>query len=407
MSEHNNIQADHPGMGTATTAGPDNRTLKRVGIGAAVVALCVVAIGTATRISATNDLRQTATDASIPTVAVVTPSASGEGNALVLPGNVQAFNSAAIYARTNGYVRRWLADIGDHVGAGQPLAILDAPEIDQQLAAANADYQTALANQRLAGSTAKRWQAMLAQDAVSQQETDEKAGDLAARIAVSNAALANVNRLRALQGFTRLSAPFGGVVTSRSAQIGALVVSGNAAAQPLFTVSDIHRMRIYVRVPQGYSASVKPGMGATLTLPEYPGRSFAATLTRSAGAVDAQSGAVLVELQADNPDSALKPGAFAQVKFNVGAGQGNGVTLPGSAILYGNDGPTVATVGRDGRVTIKPITIGRDEGSTVQLSGGVSPNDRIIDTPPDAIRTGDRVKVQPPAKTGKDTANAR
>lgn len=402
MPEHSNTPAQ-----TAATAGPDNRTLKRVGIGAAVVALCVVAIGTATRISATNDLRQTATDASIPTVAVLTPSASGEGNALVLPGNVQAYNSAAIYARTNGYVRRWLADIGDHVGAGQPLAILDAPEIDQQLAAANADYQTALANQRLAGSTAKRWQAMLAQDAVSQQETDEKAGDLAARIAVSNAALANVNRLRALQGFTRLSAPFGGVVTSRSAQIGALVVSGNAAAQPLFTVSDIHRMRIYVRVPQGYSASVKPGMGATLTLPEYPGRSFAATLTRSAGAVDAQSGAVLVELQADNPDGALKPGAFAQVKFDVGAGQGNGVTLPGSAILYGNDGPTVAIVGRDGRVTIKPVTIGRDEGSTVQLSGGVSPNDRIVDTPPDAIRTGDRVKVQAPANAGKGATNAR
>lgn len=404
MPEHNSDSIDNP-----AEAGPDSRTLKRFGIGAAVVAIAVVAFGAASRISATNDLTQTAADAAIPTVAVVMPKAGGEGNALVLPGNVQAYNSAAIYARTNGYVRRWLADIGDHVGAGQPLAILDAPEVDQQLAAAQADYQTALANQRLAATTAKRWSAMLAEDAVSRQETDEKAGDLAARIAVSNAALANVKRLRALQGFTRLSAPFAGTVTSRSAQIGALVVSGNAAAQPLFTVSDVHRMRIYVRVPQGYSAQVRNGMAATLTLPEYPTRQFAATMTRSAGAVDAQSGAVLVELQADNPDGALKPGAFAKVNFSVGSGGGNGLTLPGSAILYGNEGPTVAVVGRDNRVTIKPVTIARDEGTTVQLSSGVTPSERIIDTPPDAIRTGDQVKVQATqtaAAGGKGAANA-
>jgi RND family efflux transporter MFP subunit len=387
------------------TTGPDSRTLKRVGIGAAVVALVVVAAGTASRINATNELRASAAQAAIPTVAVVSPTTDGDGGTLSLPGNVQAYNSAAIYARTNGYVRRWLSDIGDTVRAGQPLAILDAPEIDQQLAQAQADYQTALANQRLAETTAKRWSTMLAQDAVSRQEADEKAGDLAARTAVSNAALANVKRLRALQGFTRLSAPFDGVVTSRSAQIGALVVSGNAAAQPLFTVSDVHRMRIYVRVPQGYSAQVKPGIAATLTLPEYPGRSFAATTTRSAGAVDAQSGAVLVELQADNADGALKPGAFSQVSFKVGAGNGNSLSLPGSAILYGNDGPTVALVGRDGRVTIKPVSIARDEGSTVILSGGIPVGAQVIDTPPDAIRTGDRVNVQQ-GSAGKGKPNA-
>ncbi|WP_176597970.1 efflux RND transporter periplasmic adaptor subunit [Sphingobium sp. 15-1] len=392
MSEHH-VSIDNPG-----TQGPDSRTLKRVGIGAAVVALAIVGLGVASRIHATNELQQVAADAAIPTVAVVTPATGGEGDALVLPGNVQAYNSAAIFARTNGYVRRWLADIGDHVRAGQPLAILDAPEVDQQLAQAQADYQTALANERLSATTSKRWASMLAQDAVSRQEADEKAGDLAARKALSNAALANVKRLQALQGFTRLSAPFSGVVTSRSAQIGALVVAGNAAAQPLFTVSDTHRMRIYVRVPQGYSAAIKPGMAATLTLPEYPGRSFNAALTSSSGAVDAQSGAVLVQLQADNGDGALKPGAFAQVRFKVAAGSGNGVTLPGSAILYGNDGPTVAVVGGDGRVTVKPVIIARDEGNVVQLSGGVLPTDRVIDTPPDAIRSGDKVHVQAAAK---------
>jgi RND family efflux transporter MFP subunit len=399
MSEHNS-SIDNPEQ-----AGPDSHTLKRVGIGAAMVALVVVGVGVASRISATNELRGTAQDASVPTVAVVMPTANSDANALVLPGNVQAYNSAAIYARTNGYVRRWLADIGDRVRAGQSLAILDAPEVDQQLAAAQADYQTALANQRLAEITARRWSVMLAQDAVSRQESDEKAGDLAARIAVSNAALANVKRLKALQGFTRLAAPFDGIVTSRSAQIGALVVSGNAAAQPLFTVSDIHRVRIYVRVPQGYSASVKPGMGATLSLPEYPGRTFTATLTSSSGAVDAQSGAVLVQLQADNPDGALKPGAFSQVSFKVGAGQGNGVTVPGSTILYSNDGPTVAIVGQDGRVTVKPVTIARDEGALVQLSSGVTASDRVVDSPPDAIRTGDIVRVQAPA--GKGATHAR
>ncbi|WP_420145638.1 efflux RND transporter periplasmic adaptor subunit [Sphingobium sp.] len=389
-----------------TDSGIDKKVMKRVGIGAAVVAIAIVAIGTATRINATNELRETAAQAAVPTVATVNPKRDdNDGGALVLPGNVQAYNSAAIYARTNGYVRRWLADIGDNVRAGQSLAVLDAPEVDQQLAAAQADYQTALAQQKLADTTAKRWAVMLEKDAVSKQESDEKNGDLAARSAVANAALANVKRLRALQGFTQLAAPFDGVVTSRSAQIGALVVAGNAAAQPLFTVSDVHRMRIYVRVPQGYSSQVRKGMPATLTLPEYPGRTFTATLTSSAGAVDAQSGAVLVQLQADNPDRALKPGAFAQVRFDVGQGGGNGLILPGSTILYSNDGPTVAVVGNDGRVAVRPVTITRDEGATVLVSGGLRPADKVIDSPPDSIRSGDRVNVQAPG--GKGTAHGK
>jgi RND family efflux transporter MFP subunit len=381
--------------------------LKRVGIGAAVVALGIVAVGTASRMNATNELKTVAAQASIPTVSVVAPAASGANGGLVLPGNVQAYNSAPIYARTNGYVSRWLADIGDHVRAGQTLAILDAPEVDQQLAQAQADYQTAVANQQLAATTAKRWSTMLSQDAVSRQEADEKSGDLAAKSALSNAALANVRRLKALQGFTRLVAPFDGVVTSRSAQIGALIVSGTAASQPLFTVSDVKRMRIYVRVPQGSSAALHPGTAATLSLPEYPNRNFTATLTRSAQAVDAQSGAVLVELQADNPDGALKPGAYAQVSFDAAAGHGNSVSLPGSAILYGNDGPTVAIVNANGIVTVKPVTIARDEGSNVVIAGGIAPADQVIDSPPDSIRTGDHVRVQKaPAATPKGGANA-
>jgi len=377
-------------------AGPDRRTLRRIGIGAAAVALGIVAIGAFSRISAVEDLREASAEAALPTVSVIAPSASATAGSLVLPGQIQAYNSAPIYARTNGYVRRWLVDIGDRVSAGQTLAILDAPEVDQQLAQARADYQTALANQRLAATTAHRWSAMLAQDAVSRQEADEKSGDLAAKSALSNASLANVRRLQALQGFTRLSAPFAGVVTSRSAQIGALVVSGTAASQPLFTVSDVHRMRVFVRVPQGASASVHPGIAASLTLPEYPGRTFPATMTRSAQAVDAQSGAVLVELQADNPDGALKPGAYAQVSFVTGNGAAgsSAVSLPGSAILYGSNGPTVAVVGAGDRVTVKPVKIARDEGASILISAGVLPTDRVIDSPPDSIRSGDKVRVQ-------------
>jgi RND family efflux transporter MFP subunit len=383
--------------GPAQFVTPDTVRLRKIGIGALVAAGVVVAIGVASRIHATSSERETSAQASVPSVAVVAPSANGASSALVLPGSIQAYNSAAIYARTNGYVRRWLVDIGDKVGSGQTLAVLDAPELDQQLAQANADYQTALANERLAATTAKRWGTMLEQDAVSAQETDEKRGDLAAKSALANASLANVRRLRALQGFTTLTAPFAGVVTSRSAQIGQLVVSGTAASQPLFTVSDVRQMRIYVRVPQSWSAQVRAGMAARLTVPEFPDRTFAARVTRSADAVDTQSGSVLIQMMADNPDGALKAGAFAQVRFDLPTVAGSGLVLPGSTVLYANSGPAVAVVGAGDRVTVKPISIVRDNGATVVVSG-VGPRDRVIDTPPDAVRTGDVVRVEAPAK---------
>lgn len=370
------------------------RNLKRAGIGAAVVAVAIVALGISTRTSADRRLEATSADASMPTVNVVTPKRGEGGDSLTLPGTIQAFNSAAIYARTNGYVRRWLVDIGDRVAAGQTLAVLDAPEIDQQLAQARADYQTAVANVQLARTTSGRWSNLLEKDAVSKQEADEKAGDFAAKTALANAALANVKRLQAMQGFTRLAAPFPGVVTSRSVQIGALVAANSASSQPLFTVSDIHRVRIYVRVPQSYSAQVHPGLLASMTLPEYPGRSFDTMLTRTAGAVDAQSGTVLVELQTDNPDAALKPGAYAQVRFPVGSA--DSIRIPASALIFNNAGTSVALVDGSGRVTIRPVKIGRDEGKEIEVTAGLSGNERIIDTPPDALDSGDRVKVRSP-----------
>lgn len=384
--------------------GPSTRTLRRIGIGVALVAIALVVYGSVSRSNATRSLQAVAADAGVTTVSVVSPTTSNGGTSLTLPGNLEAWNTAAIYARTTGYVRAWKADIGQRVGAGQTLAVLDAPDLSQRLASARADYQTALANQKLASSTAKRWQSLLAQDAVSQQEADEKNGDLAAKSALTHAALANVRELQAQLGFTRLAAPFAGVVTSRSAQIGALVVAGNAASQPLFTVSDIHRMRVYVRVPQSDSARLHTGDMATLSLPEYPGRTFPATLVRSADSIDPKTGALLVQLQADNPDGALKPGAYAQVHFAIQT-NGSSLTLPGSAVLYAaGSGPSVAVVGPDHKITIKPITISQDLGKTVLVSVGVSPKDKVVDSPPDSISTGDTVQIAPEttdAKGGK------
>ena len=373
----------------------DNSTLKRIGIAAVILALLVVAWGIFSRHRSDSQLKDWTQDQAVATVAVIAPQPMDAGNSLVLPGNVQAFNAAPLYARTNGYVSKWFVDIGSPVKAGEIMAVIDTPDVDQQLAAARADLQTAKANEALASTTSARWATLLKQDAVSKQESDEKSGDFAAKRAVTNAAAANVSRLVALQGFSRIVAPFSGVVTSRSTQIGQLVSAGAGTAQPLFTVSDVSKMRIYVRVPQVYSAEIKPGLHAQLVLPEYPGRTFDAVMTRTADAVDQQSGTVLVELQAANGDGALKPGAYAQVKFPI-TGTSGSVVVPASAILYRSDGTLVATVGPDSKAVLHQIKIGRDMGDTLEVTAGLQKNDRLIDSPPDSLETGDPIKIAQP-----------
>jgi len=375
----------------------DNSTLKKVGIVAVIVAVLVVAWGIFSRHRSDGELKNWTQDQAAATVSVIAPKPMDAGNSLALPGNVQAYNSAPLYARTNGYVSKWFVDIGSPVKAGEVMAVIDTPDVDQQLAAARADLQTAKANEALASTTSTRWATLLQKDAVSKQEADEKSGDFAAKRAVTNAAAANVSRLVALQGFSRIIAPFPGVVTSRSTQIGQLVSAGagTGTAQPLFTVSDVSKMRIYVRVPQVYSAELKPGLHAQLTLPEYPGRTFDAVMTRTADAVDQQSGTVLVELQAANGDGALKPGAYSQVKFPI-VGTSGSVVVPASAILYRSDGTLVATVGPDNKAVIHQIKIGRDMGDTLEVTSGLSRTDRLIDSPPDSIENGDPVKIAQP-----------
>ncbi|WP_206240435.1 efflux RND transporter periplasmic adaptor subunit [Novosphingobium terrae] len=380
------IHPDEPARGI------ESGTLKKIGIIALIVAMLVVAWGVFSRQRSDTRLAEWTQDQTIPTVDVIKPMGMVTDNALVLPGTVQAFNSAPLYARTNGYVRKWFVDIGSKVKAGQTLAIIDTPEVDQQLVAARAELQTAKANEALASTTSVRWATLLRKDAVSKQETDEKSGDLAAKKAVTNAAAANVSRLLALQGFSRIVAPFDGVVTSRSTQIGQLVTAGAGTAVPLFTVSDVRTVRIYVRVPQAYRAGLRAGLKATMTLPEYPGRSFDIVMARTADAVDQQSGSELIELQAQNADAALSPGAYAQIKLPV-SGTNGSVVVPASAILYRSDGTLVATVGADNKATLHKIQIGRDMGDTLEVTAGVKADDKVIDSPPDSIRTGDTVRI--------------
>lgn len=373
--------------------GSGNRSLKIGGIVAAVCAVGVVSVGIAARQYNEHQLAQWTAAQSTPVVTIIHPKVASTSGNLVLPATLEALNSAPIYARTSGYVSKWFVDIGQPVRKGQLLAVLDAPDVDQQLVAAQADLQTARANEQLAATTAVRWKDMLSKDAVSKQETDEKVGDFAAKAALTRAAAANVNRLRFTQGFTRLVSPFNGIVTTRATEIGQLVTAGSAGAAPLFTVSDVSTMRIFVKVPQSYSAQVHPGMHVSLTLPEYPGRSFDATLIRSSDAVDPASGSVLVELQAPNGDRALKPGAYAQASFPLFGAAGR-ITLPASALITGDKGTQVAVVEADGRALLKTVTLGRDLGTTVEIDSGLSPTDRVIDSPPDSLQTGDPVHVQ-------------
>ena len=366
--------------------------LKPAAIGGAVLAVVLVAGGLVSRSMAHQSLVSWTNTQAIPTVEVIRPVTSAGPQTLVLPGVVQAFYDDSLHARVSGYLKRWYQDIGAHVSAGQVLAEIDTPDLDQQLAQAKAQLATAQAGQNLAGITARRWIGLLQQDAVSKQETDEKTGDLEAKMSLTAAAKAEVDRLQALESFKRIVAPFDGVVTARNTDVGDLIAAGEPNTPALFTVSDVHQLRIYVRVPQSYSASIKAGQVASLTVPDYPGRVFHATLATTAEAVSDQSGSLLVELHADNPDGALKPGDYAQVSFALPQASGQ-AQVPASALMFRHSGMSVAVVGPDDHVAMKPVTIGRDDGATVEISTGLGADDRVIDNPPDSLESGDLVRV--------------
>jgi RND family efflux transporter MFP subunit len=371
------------------------RHLSRLGLGGVLLvasAIAAAGAGIVARVQGESRLTAWTAEQAIPNVALIKPIPLAAAGALTLPATLQPLNSAPIQARTNGYLRERFVDIGDSVRQGQILARLEAPELEQQLAAAQADLRTARANQQLAATTAARWNTLLEKEVVSRQATDEKRADLAAKSAVTGAAQANVERLTTLAGFTRLTAPFDGVVINRSAEIGALISAGTPGAEPLFTIADISRIRASVRIPQLYSAQVQPGMQVKLALPEFPGRTFAAEVTRLAGAVDPVSGTVLVEVQADNADRLLRPGAYVQAAFPSAVNDAV-VTLPPSALIMGADGPRVAGVDDAGKAQLRLVTLGRDRGKVVEVIAGLSVADEVIDNPPDSLQTGDAVRV--------------
>ena len=368
------------------------RRLKTVGIVAACAAAIVVALGLMSRVLADRDVTRWTDAQATPTVKVISLSSGTNAHVLALPGDVQAFDTAPIYARVSGYLKRWYVDIGARVKTGQLLAEIDVPDQDQQYAQAKADLNTAIANQKLSAIIAKRWNALLKENAVAPQDVDEKNGDLAAKTAAVASAQANVDRLRDLETFKSITAPFDGVVTSRSTDIGALIVVGASGQTPLFTVSDESKLRIYVRVPQNHSTEVKPGMTAGFTVPQAAGTTFTAKVIATADAVDATTGSLLVQLLADNADLAVKPGDYAQVEFALPS-IARIVQIPASALIFRDSGMAVATVRADGRVAIKPIVVARDLGPSVEIASGLTPEDRIIDNPPDSLRAGDPVRI--------------
>ena len=368
------------------------RRLKLAGIIAACAAILVVAIGLIGRVIADQSVAAWTDAQAVPTVKVIDLADDTGHGVLVLPGDVEAFDSAPIYARVSGYLKHWYVDIGTKVKAGQLLATIDVPDQDQQLAQAKADLATAVANEKLSAITAKRWNALLKENAVAPQDVDEKNGDLAAKVAATASAKANVDRLQDLETFKSITAPFDGVVTSRSTDIGALIVVGAPGQTPLFTVADESKLRVYVRVPQNDAWEIKPGMTASFNVPGRPGETFTAAIAATADAVDVTTGTLLVQLQIDNSDRRLKPGDYAQVHFTLPAAA-HTIQVPASALMFRDSGMEVATIGANDRVVIKPITIARDFGTAVQVASGLSTSDRVIDNPPDSLRQGDAVRV--------------
>jgi len=376
------------------------RRLKLAGIVAGAVAAVIVVGGVVTRLKASHEVKTWTNDQSIRTVSVLEPSWSQSAGTLRLPGKLAAYYDAPIYARVPGYLRVWYKDIGAEVHKGDVLAIIDTPELDQQIEQAKGQLANAQAAEQLSQTTAQRWTGLLALDAVSKQESEEKTGDLAAKSALVTAAKADLDRLEALKGFARITAPFDGTVTSRSVDIGALVNAGaTSSGIPLFTVEDVHQMRVYVDVPQDYSSQIRRGLSADLTVPEYPGRVFQAELDSTSQAINNQSNSLLVELLANNSAGALKPGDYAQVTLKLPS-DASVLEVPASALIFRRRGLQVATVLPNRRVLMKQVSISVDLGTRVEIGTGLNRADRVIDNPPDSIATGDLVRIAKSATGG-------
>ena len=369
-------------------------TLRTVLIILLLVALILAVWGIAARLHERSQLANRTLSQAEITVVVAKPQISGAGDELVLPGIVQAYIEAPIYARTSGYLKTWHRDIGSHVHAGDLLAEIETPEVDRQLSQAKADLATAQANLDLSRSTNERWKELLKTQSVSKQDADEKAGDAAAKEATTESAAQNVHRLQELEGFKRVVAPFNGVVTARNTDVGDLINAGQASGTELFRLADTHKLRIYAQVPEAYAIATTSGLQAELHFAEYPGKAYPAETVRTSNALDPTARTLQVELQLDNDKGELFPGAYAEVHFKLPDSM-QSMRLPANVILF-RDGLQVATVDRDHKIKLKSVTQGRDFGKTIEILAGIERDDSVVVNPPDSIQDGVAVRIAPP-----------
>lgn len=329
-----------------------------------------------------------------PRVSVLQPRRAAPAQEVVLPANIQAFTEAPIYARTNGYLKSWAVDIGARVKAGQLLAEIDTPEVDQQLQQAHADLATAEANHHLAEITTARYQELLKTDSVAQQDVDNAAGNFDAKKAALESARFNVKRLEEMQSFKRIYAPFDGVITARNTDIGALIDSGSGGGvtRELFHIAATQKLRVYVNVPQVYSRAAKPGLPADIILGDYPGRAFHGTLVRTANAIEAASRTLLTEVDVDNPNNEILPGAYGEVHLKLPAVNPTYI-LPVNTLLFRSDGMQVAALKDDAHIVLVPVTLGRDFGTEVEVLSGLNGDESLVVNPPDSLVSGEKVQV--------------
>ena len=360
---------------------------------ALIVTAALLVSGIWSRVRARATLDAETARVAVPAVAVVSPKQTAPAEEIILPGNVQPFITSPIYSRTNGYLKKWYFDIGAHVKQGQLLAVVDTPEVDQQLQQSLSNLNTAKANLTLAEITKNRYEGLLKKNAVSQQDADNAVGTYNANKAIVDANQANVKQLQALQSFEKIYAPFDGIVTARNTDIGDLINSGSSstARTDLFHISQPDKLRVYVNVPEEYSQGIKVGMTADLSLAEFPGRKFQGKLVRTAEAINATTRTLLIEIEVDNPSGTLLTGSYAEVHLKV-ATHASTLLLPVNTLLFRSEGLRAGVV-KDGKVVLTALTPGRDFGNQIEIVSGLKPDDQVIINPPDSLVSGQQVQI--------------
>ncbi len=384
------------------------RGLYIAAISALAIGAVVVIMGITTRKMADAKLQEWTESQAVPVVAVAPPDTRAKATTLELPGRLEAYTQAQMYARVSGYVKSWEADIGTPVKAGQLLAEIDAPDLDQQIMQAEANLASAKANSMLADTTLTRGQSLIKTYAISQQDLDQRTSDASNKQGLVRAAQANLDRLRVLEQYKRIVAPFDGLVTARTTDVGALINAGAGGGPPMFVVSETSKLRVYVNVPQTYVPNIPVGTKARIAVPEYPGRTFPATVEASAQAVDVASGTTRMQLVVDNSRNELMTGDFTNVSFDLPHPE-IAINVPASALIFNQRGLQVATVDSNGRIVLKQVAISRDLGNEVELASGISADDRVVTNPPDGIITGDKVRIagSPGVPGEPETASAK